>query len=337
MQRIFVFISTLVLLFVLAQEDTSQTDTTTETTPTEEAAPEQTEAEKRIIRIQNDGGNQSGDLRFGPITYDHPESEGVVATVSNLTIYGQKAELKGPEGEEEISLTDAEGRRIATFSGGLRVTRKRLTANGPDLIYTEETGIGAMTGNVAIVVAPKEDDADGKPVNITADSADFDVDTDVSISRGNVDLVNGNQSAKAQEMIYEEERELGKLTSEGAQVTMIREDEESGDTMTITADEVRVLTDSKKLHAIGNVIVVDGSITSKGTEVFFNDEENRAEIIGTAENPATSIDEDEGVELEGERIEQRTDTDVISLLTSPSEFDATEFLLVSEQETPSEQ
>jgi lipopolysaccharide transport protein LptA len=319
MRRLLTLLGLLFLLIVLAQE---QTDTS------------QSSEEDRIIRIQNDGGNQGGDLRFGPITYDHPDPEGVVATVSNLTIYGQKAELKGPEGEE-ITLTDAEGRRIATFSGGLRVTRNRLTANGPDLVYTEETGIGSMTGNVTIVVQPKEDDPDGEPVNITAESADFDVDTDESISKGNVDLVNGNQSAKAQEMIYEEEREVGKLTSEGAQVTMIREDKD-GDTMTITADEVRVLTDSKKLHAIGNVTVVDGSITSKGSEVFFNDEENRAEIIGTAESPATSVDEDEGVELEGERIEQRTDTDVISVLTSPSEFDAAEFLLVSEQETPSE-
>jgi lipopolysaccharide transport protein LptA len=328
MQKFFILILTCLLLFVLAQEQTDSTQTN-------ETTPEQTPEEKRIIRIQNDGGTQSGDLRFGPITYDHPDSEGVVATVSHLTIYGQKAELKGPEGEE-VSLTDAEGRRIATFSGGLRVTRNRLTANGPDLSYSEETGIGAMTGNVTIVVAPKEDDADGEPVNISAESADFDVDTDVSISRGNVDLVNGNQTAQAQEMIYEEERELGKLTNEGGQVTMTREADD-GDTMTITADEVRVLTDSKKLHAIGNVTVVDGSITSKGTEVFFNDEENRAEIVGTAENPATSVDEDEGIELEGERIEQRTDTDAISVLTSPSEFDEAEFLLISEQETPSEE
>jgi lipopolysaccharide transport protein LptA len=334
MKRFLILLGILFLIIVLAQEQTDSSQSETEPAA-EQGEAEQSEAEKRIIRIQNDGGNQGGNLRFGPITYDHPEPEGVVATVSNLTIYGQKAELRGPEGEQ-VSLVDAEGRRVATFTGELRVTRNRLTANGPDLSYSEETGIGAMTGNVTIVVAPKEDDPDGEPVNITAESADFDVDTDESISRGNVDLVNGNQSAKAQEMIYEEERELGKLTNEGGQVIMIREADD-GDTMTITADEVRVLTDSKKLHAIGNVTVVDGSITSQGTEVFFNDEENRAEIVGTAENPATSVDEDEGYELEGERIEQRTDTDVISVLTSPSEFDAAEFLLVSEQETPSEE
>jgi lipopolysaccharide transport protein LptA len=323
MSKIFVLVTTLLLLFVLAQE---QTDTTqTDTTQTDTTASEQTPEEKRIIRIQNDGGTQSGDLRFGPITYDHPDPEGVVATVSNLTIYGQKAELYGPEGEE-ISLTDAEGRRIATFSGGLRVTRNKLEAKGPDLSYSEETGIGTMTGNVAIVVAPDKEGDD--PVNINAESADFNVDTDVSISKGNVDLVNGNQTAKANEVTYEEDRDLGKLTDEGAQVTMTRTDKD-GEITTITADVIYVLTDTKKIHALGNVTVVDGNITSKGDEVFFDDEKSRAEVIGIDQD-ATAVDEDEGVTLTGERIEQRTDTDAISLLTSPSEFNPDDFKLTTE-------
>jgi lipopolysaccharide transport protein LptA len=326
MRRFFILLALLFLLIVLAQEetDTSETDTSTEQT-TEEGTSEQSEEEKRIIRIDSSGGNQEGDLRFGPITYTHPDPEGVKATVSNLSIFGQQAELRGPDGEE-ISLTDAEGRRIATFSGGLRVTRNRLEAKGPDLVYTEEDGLGKMTGNVDIVIAPEEEEDD--PVNITAESADFDVDTDVSISRGNVDLVNGNQTAAANEVIYEEERDLGKLTSEGAQVTMTRTDDE-GETTTITADVIYVLTDTKRIHAIGNVTVVDGSITSTGDEVFFDDEKSRAEVIGI-EQDATAVDEDEGVTLTGERIEQRTDTDAISLLTTPSEFNADDFKLTDE-------
>jgi lipopolysaccharide transport protein LptA len=321
MRRFFISLGILFLVIVLAQEQTDTSQTATEPTTQE------SETEKRIIRIQNDGGNQSGNLRFGPITYDHPEPEGVVATVSNLTVYGQKAELRGPEGEQ-ISLTDAEGRRIATFSGGLRVTRNRLEAKGPDLTYTEDDGLGKMTGNVAIVVAPEKEGDD--PVNITAEAADFDVDTDVSISKGNVDLVNGNQTAKANEVTYEEDRDLGKLVSEGAQVTMTRTDDE-GETTTITADIIYVLTDIKKIHALGSVTVVDGSITSKGDEVFFDDEKSRAEVIGIEED-ATAVDEDEGVTLTGERIEQRTDTDAISLLTTPSEFNADDFKLTSELE-----
>jgi lipopolysaccharide transport protein LptA len=323
MQRIFVLITTLVLLFVLAQEqtDTTQTDT---------AAPEQTEAEKRIIRIQNDGGTQSGDLRFGPITYDHPDAEGVVATVSNLTIHGQKAELKGPEGEE-ISLTDAEGKRIATFSGGLRATRNRLEAKGPDLIYSEETGLGTMTGNADIVVAPEKEGDD--PVYIKTDEVEFDVDTDVSMSKGNVQLENGNQAATADQVIYEEDRELAQMTSEGEQVTLTRTDDD-GSILTITADMVRPLTGTKRLHAIGNVTVVDGAGISKGDEVFFDDEKSRAEVIG---NPATYVNDDEGVELSSGRLEQFTDTDTVQPLdeTVPSEFNPDDFKLTSELQ-PSE-
>jgi lipopolysaccharide transport protein LptA len=330
MRRFFILLALLFLVFVLAQEQTDNPDTATEQT-TEEVAPEQSAEEKRIIRIQNDGGNQSGNLRFGPITYDHPDPEGVVATVSNLTIYGQKAELRGPEGEQ-ISLADAEGRRIATFTGGLRVTRNRLTATGPDLTYTEETGIGAMTGDVSIVVAPEEEGDD--PVDITAESADFDVDTDVSTSRGNVELVSGNQTANAEEVIYEEDRELAKMTSEGGQVTLTRTDEEDGSILTITADEVRPLTGDKRLHAIGNVTVVDGAGISRGTEVFFDDNESRAEIIG---NPATYENEEEGTSLSSGRLEQFTDTDEVQALdeTVPSEFNPEDFKLQTELE-PSE-
>jgi lipopolysaccharide transport protein LptA len=331
MQRFLILLAALFFLLVIAQEQTDQ-PTPGQSEP-QQSEPQQsdtqtgelTEEEKRIIRITFDGGTEEGDLRFGPLVYTHPDPEGIVGTVSTLTIYGQTAELRGPEGEE-ITLTDAEGRRTATFSGGLRVTRNRLTAAGPDLVYTEEDGLGKLTGGVVIVVAPEEEGDD--PVDIRAESADFDVDTDVSTSRGNVELENGNQTATANEVIYEEERDLGKLTSEGAQVTMTRTDDE-GETTTITADVIYVLTESKRIHALGNVTVVDGSITSTGDEVFFDDEQSRAEVIGI-ENEATAVDVDEGISLTGERIEQRTDTDAISLLTTPSEFNPDDFKLTDE-------
>jgi lipopolysaccharide transport protein LptA len=326
MQRFFILLAILFLLVVLAQE---QTDTSTE--PTTGETTEQTDEQKRIIRIDFSGGTEEGDLRFGPLNYAHPDPEGIVGTVSNLTIYGQTAVLSGPEGEE-IPLTDAEGRRTAIFSGGLRVTRNRLEAKGPGLSYSEESGIGSMTGNVAIVVAPEKEGDD--PVNITAEAADFDVDVNVSISRGNVQLENGNQTATAEEVVYEEDRELALMTSEGGQVTLTRTDKEDGSILTITADEVRPLTGDKKLHAIGNVTVVDGAGISKGDEVFFDDNESRAEIIG---NPATYDNDDEGTSLSSGRLEQFTDTDEVQALdeTIPSEFNADDFKLISELE-PSE-
>ena len=308
----------LVLIVVIAQEqtDTSQTDVA-----------EPTAEEKRIIRIDSSGGTEEGDLRFGPITYTHPEPEGIKATVSNLSIFAQNADLRGPDGEE-ISLVDAEGRRIATFSGGLRVTRNRLEAKGPNLVYSEESGLGTLTGGSTIHIEPEEEGDD--PVDIKTDEVEFDVDTDESISKGNVDLVSGNQTAKSNELVYEEERELGKLSSEGEQTTITRTDDDGG-VLTITADVIYVLTKTKKLHAIGSVTVVDGSITSNGDEVFFDDEKSRAEIIGNA----TAVDSEEDLDIFGDRIEQLTDTDEINLIDEsvPSEFNADDFKLKRELES----
>ncbi len=324
MQRFFILLAALFFLLVIAQE---QTDPPAQSEPAQSGVQdsELSTEEKRIIRITFDGGTEEGDFRFGPLTYAHPEPEGIIGTVSNLTIYGQTATLTGPEGEE-VPLADAEGKRNATFSGGLRVTRNRLEAKGPDLSYSEATGIGTMTGNVAIVVAPEEEGDD--PVNITAESADFDVDKDVSISRGNVELINGNQTAAAGEVVYEEDREIAKMTSEGGQVTLTRTDDE-GNILTITADLVRPSTGDKRLHAIGNVTIVDGTGISRGDEVFFDDNESRAEITG---NPATYENEDDGASISSGRLEQFTDTDTVNPLDEsvPSKFNADDFKLTEE-------
>lgn len=281
----------------------------------------QEDLDKRVISIDSSGGTQSGNLRFGPIFYEHPDPEGIEAVVSNLSIYSQKAELRGPEGEQ-ISLTAAKGRRTARFNEGVRVTRNRLESKGTELVYSEETGLGTLTGGVDILVAPREEGDD--PVAITAQEAEFDVDTDVSISTGNVELITGNQSAASDTLEYEEERDLGCLRSESGQVTARRVDED-GDELVITADTVCTLTEQDKLLAKGNVAIVDGSITSRGDTVFFDDTQSRAEIIGNA----TSVDEEEGFEISGDRIEQRTDLDTVRIIDAsvPTEFTEDEFTL----------
>ena len=99
-----------------------------------------------------------------------------------------------------------------------------------------------------------------------------------------------------------------------------------GGELIITADEVRVLTDEEKLYASGNVTVVDGAITSSGSEVFFDDATSRAEVLGS---PAHSVDEENGVELTGDRLEHRTDLGVVSIIdaSEPSDFDVSAFSL----------
>ncbi len=278
--------------------------------------------ERRIISIDSSGGSQSGNLRFGPLLYEHPEPEGVIATVSTLTIYGQQAELRGPE-DEQLALTEARGRRTATFSDGVRVTRGRLEATGPELFYSEATGLGTLTGDISIEVAPREEEDD--PVLISASEAEFDVDTDVSTSRGGVELTTGNQMANAEQLIYEEERDLGCLSSEGGQVTARRTDDD-GDELTIQADELCTLPNEDKLLARGNVTIQDGDITSRGDTVFFDDNESRALILG---NPAVSENAADGLVTRGAVIEQRTDIDAVQVFSDPVDFDESAFELTA--------
>jgi lipopolysaccharide export system protein LptA len=289
------------------------------------AAAAEAPAENRIIRITFQDGTTSGNIRFGPISYQHPDPDGITASVSNLTILASLAELRVPPAEQgELFLSEAEGRREASFEGGVTVLRGRLSAEGPGLVYSEATGLGVLAGSARVHIEPA--DAADEAVDITAGEVEFDVDTDQSISRGDVVLVSGRQTAKADQLVYAEERGLGVLTSAG-QVQIIRLDDD-GSELVITADEIRVLTDDELLYARGSVTVADGSVTSYGDEVFFDDGASRAEVLGS---PARSVDEAEGIELTGARLEHRTDLGVVSIIDAsvPSDFQLAEFSLVA--------
>ncbi len=278
----------------------------------------------RIIRIEFADGTTSGNIRYGPITYQHPEVDGITATVSNLTILAQHAVLSVPaEQQDELLLSEAEGTREATFEQGVRVQRGRLDATGPGLVYSEATGLGILQGPAEIFIAAA--DEDDEEVRVSAGQVEFDVDTDMSTSSGEVVLESGNQTATAGLLVYAEERSLGVLTADGEQVRIVRLDED-GSELVITADEVRVLTDDEMLYASGNVTVVDGEITSTGDQVFFDDAASRAEVLGS---PARSVDEANGVELTGDRLEHRTDLGVVSIIdaSQASEFNLQAFAL----------
>lgn len=302
MRNFLILLTALVLLTALAQEVS--------------------ETEGRIIRIDSEGASIGGNLRYGPHEYSHPEQDGIVATVSNLTILSGQAILRVPPEEQgEVLLAQAEGRRQALFEDGVKVSRGRLVATGPNLAYSEATGLGILQGGAQIEVAPEEEGED--PVSITTDEVEFDVDTDRSVSRGNVELISGNQRASSDEMLYEEERSLACLSGEAGQVTLTRTDE-AGDELTITADETCILTEDERLYARGNVTVVDGSITSTGEEVFFDDERSLAEIIGS---PAHSLDESTGSELQSDRIRQDIEFDFFEAIDASvaSDFERADF------------
>lgn len=281
-------------------------------------------SEARIIRISFEDGTTSGNIRHGPITYEHPDPDGITATVSNLTILSGRAELRvPPEDQDQLLLSEAEGTRQASFDGGVQVQRGRLTATGPSLVYSEATGLGVLAGPAEIhIAAAGEDDEE---VDITAGEVEFDVDTDLSVSRGDVTLISGSQTARADELIFADDRSLGVLSGTGGQVSIVRLDSDGGE-LVITADEVRVLTDQERLYARGNVTVQDGSIFSYGDFVFFDDNASRAEVLGS---PARSIDEADGFELTGDRLEHRTDLGVVSIIdaSEPSQFVVQDFAL----------
>jgi len=282
---------------------------------------------RRLITIDSSGGTQSGNLRFGPIVYQHPEPDGVVATVSTLTIRGPRAELSAPEGE---LIAQAQGRRDAVFDGGVTVTRGRLTAVGATLRYAEATGLGVLAGidgaRVEVRIAPAQE---GEPeVIIDADRVTFDVDTDTSVSEGDVRLLNGDQAARAERLEYEEEADLGVLSgSDRPEVVRTADD---GGELRIVADEIRVLTDISALYAVGDVRVEDGDITSQGDEVFYDDEEEVAEVIG---DPAIAVDESAGVRLETARVRQDVRFRFVEAMDAslPTPYTVEQFLLVREK------
>lgn len=279
---------------------------------TDEAA--EGDLEERVIRISGEGIATSGNPRYGPITYRHPsDPEGVVADVSNLTIFAQEAVLRVPgnddaEGDARTSIGAARGEREADFQGGVRALRGRLEALGPALVYSEASGLGTLTGGAEVTIEPAEEGDD--PTAISSAGVEFDVDTDRSRSFGDVVLVSGNQRAVADAMVFAEAQDLGCLTSESGQPSITRTSE-SGDELLITADEICVLTGDEKLYARGDVTVVDGAITSTGAEVFYDDTEQVAEVIGSAEEPAVSVDEANDTRLEAARIRQDIEFDFV--------------------------
>jgi lipopolysaccharide export system protein LptA len=289
-------------------------------------APDGATLERRIITIDYSGGTASGNLRFGPITYAHPEPAGIVATVSTLRIEASRATLRGPD---DTLIGQAQGQREADFEGGVTVRRGRLVAVGERLVYSEATGLGILEGGAEIRIAPSREGED--EVVITALAVTFDVDTDVSVSEGDVQLVNGDQTARADRLLFEEARDLGQLTSSEAQAEVVRLTD-SGE-LRIVADEIRVLTDEKALYARGDVTVVDGPVTSRGDVVFYDDEEEVAEVIGS---PATSVDTAAGVNLRTDRIRQDVRFRFVEAIDAslPTTYTAEQFALAGERAAP---
>lgn len=234
----------------------------------------------RVIRVE--GGRLSGDLRYGPWTF---EGE-VQGRVKDLLILAPKATLTAPKGK---TMQEAQGEREARFEGGVVVRRGRVEAKGPNLVYSERTGEGVLLGPAQMRQAPKEGE---DPVEVEASRMTFQVDTDTSTSEAAV-LRSGNQEGRAGLVYYEEGRGLA-VFNDPKEVVLVRK-RRDGD-LVIRAREVRSLTGPKRLIATGGVRLQDGDLVTTGDSLYYDDTKGEAIVLG---RPAVSQNAKEGFKLSG--------------------------------------
>ncbi len=277
-------------------------------------------AGSRIIKISYEDGRRSGNLRNGPWVYESNRPDGIVGTVGELKILASRAVLEAPEGK---SMQAAEGERTATFEGGVTVTRGRLTARGPRLVYSEATGLGVLAGPAEMHQEPAKEGED--PVDVRAGEMSFDVDTDISTSSGHVVLTSGNQKGWADRVYYEEERGLAVFTMEEGAVKLVRERKDGE--LVIHAPEVRSLTRTRKLIATGGVKLVDGAITTSGDALFYDDASGEAIVIGS---PARSVNEEEGFKTSGGTLLHNVNKHRVQVYRKPFTLPTEEFKKVDE-------
>ncbi len=250
------------------------------------------QSQNRIITIK---GRYSGDLRMGPYSFKGD----VQASVQNLQITSPEATLKAPD---KLEMSQAQGKRTANFIGNVTVTRGRMVANGPTLEYKEETGLGVLSGPTKVLQKPEK--AGDDDVIITSQSSTFDVDTDVSTSKGGVKLVNGNQSGAADRTTFDEKADLACLT-DPSKVVLVREPKKQGENkLTINAKESRMLTDKKLLIATGGVTLISGGNTTTGDALYYDDNTSVAYVVGSAGKPAKNTNEKTGSSVQGGTIER---------------------------------
>jgi lipopolysaccharide export system protein LptA len=234
----------------------------------------------RVIQVE--GGRLSGDLRYGPWTFEG----GVRGRVKDLEIQAPRATLTAPRGR---TMQEAEGEREARFEGGVVARRGRVEARGPALVYREKAGEGELLGPARMRQEPKPGE---DPVEVEASRMTFQVDTDTSTSE-NALLRSGNQEGRAGFVYYEEEKGLAVFT-DPKEVVLLRKRRE-GD-LVIRAREVRSLTGSKKLIATGGVRLQDGDLVTTGDSLYYEDNTGEAIVLG---RPAVSENKKEGFRLSG--------------------------------------
>ncbi|AFV75673.1 hypothetical protein Theos_0611 [Thermus oshimai JL-2] len=271
-------------------------------------------AASNVRVIQVEGGRLSGDLRFGPWTFEG----GVKGRVKDLAIEAPRATLTAPKGK---TMQEAEGEREARFEGGVLVRRGRVEAKGPTLVYREKTGEGELLGPAEMRQAPRPGE---DPVEVTASRMTFQVDTDTSTSE-NALLKSGNQEGRAGFVYYEEEKGLAVFT-DPKEVVLTRK-RRDGD-LIIRAKEVRSLTGPKKLIATGGVRLVDGDLVTVGESLYYDDTTGEALVLG---RPAVSENKKEGFKLSGATLLHNVNRHQVRVYGRPFQLPLAEFKKLGEK------
>ena len=251
----------------------------------------------RVLKFETSAQLQ-GDLRNGPYNYTGKAGAAVKATVGTVSIAAPQASMKAPAG---TPMANAQGRRSADFTGGVTVLRGRLSAKGAALNYSEASGQGLLTGAPSAVFTPEKKGDD--PVNIAAANMSLDVDTNMSTSTGNVKLVSGVQTGRADRVVFDEGKELGLLTGN---MSLSRAATAKAKELNVVGTEARILTKGKLLYVLGKVKLTQGSATTTGDAVYYDDARNVAYVVGNA----VSTDSKTGTTVRARAsgaLEQRTD------------------------------
>ena len=251
----------------------------------------------RVLKFETSAQLQ-GDLRNGPYNYIGRAGAAVKATVGTVSIAAPQASMKAPAG---TPMANAQGKRSADFTGGVTVLRGRLTARGAALNYSEASGQGVLTGTPSAVFTPEKKGDD--PVNIAAANMSLDVDTNMSTSTGNVKLVSGVQTGRADKVVFDEGKELGLLTGN---MSLSRAATAKAKELNVVGTEARILTKGKLLYVLGKVRLTQGTTTTTGDAVYYDDARNVAYVVGNA----VSVDSKTGTTVRARAsgaLEQRTD------------------------------
>ena len=272
----------------------------------------------RVLKFDT-AANVQGNLRDGPVNYTGKSGAAIKASVNNVQISAPKAVLTAPAGG---TLAGSEGKRNAVFSGNVSVVRGRLQAKGEQLAYSESTGQGVMTGTPSAVFVP--DKEKGDPVNIKAAQMSLDIDNNQSTSTGSVQLASGNQTGKADKLVFDEDKEVGVLTGNPS---MSRAATAKQKELVITGTEARVVTKGKLLYVSGKVRLTQGTIVTTGDAVYYDDVKNTAYVVGNA----VSTDSKGGQKLSARVLLQRTDLARVSQFSGSYQIPTQNFKLTGEK------